>query len=46
MICSGKQQCSLTVSQIYGDGIHPCPVEVMSYLVASYHCVQGRPNVK
>ena len=41
MLCSGKNNCVLPVGHIVADGIHPCPVEVMSYLEADYKCLKG-----
>ena len=39
--CSGKEHCTFSPAQLVVDGIHPCPVEVNSYLEANYKCVKG-----
>ena len=41
MLCSGKHHCEIVMTDIIHDGIHPCPIYVMSYIEASYECVQG-----
>ena len=39
MKCSGRQTCLILTSSLIGQGVHPCPVNVMSYMEASYECI-------
>ena len=41
-ICSGKRNCEVPTSSLITKGFHPCPVDVMSYLEASYQCMSGK----
>ncbi len=39
--CSGRTSCEIRGAEpIYHD-LRPCPVELMSFLIAGYHCVEG-----
>ena len=40
-ICSGKRNCQVPTLSLIMEGFHPCPVDVMSYLEASYQCISG-----
>ncbi len=40
-ICSGTKSCELQVSRLLNTEIHPCPLELSSYLEASYTCLDG-----
>ncbi len=39
--CSGKLSCEIMGSVPVHRNIRPCPVELMSYLIAGYQCVEG-----
>ena len=41
MKCSGQRACVILTSSLIGEGFHPCPVNVMSYIEASYECIPG-----
>jgi len=40
-VCSGRRQCQLMVPDATLHAMHRCPKEVMSYLEATYTCVNG-----
>ena len=44
--CSGKHMCLVATSHLIADGFHPCPVNVMSYLEASYECATGNDQLR
>ena len=39
--CSGRRTCSLRIPTENMDGATPCPLELKTYLDASYRCVKG-----
>ena len=41
-ICSGRPTCVLHVSDLLKTNIKPCPLELSSYLEASYACINGK----
>ena len=40
--CSGKSECEIIVAFLAYHGPKPCPVELSSYMEASFTCVNGR----
>ena len=38
--CSGKRQCQFPISDLHSS--KPCPTELLSYLEASYDCIQSK----
>ena len=38
-MCSGKTSCQYHVTEIMRNNIQPCPLELSSYLAASFQCV-------
>ena len=40
--CSGQIQCEFRGVNLVFHGVAPCPLELSSYLEASYRCVPGR----
>ena len=40
--CSGQIQCEFRGVNLVFHGVTPCPLELSSYLEASYRCVPGR----
>ena len=38
-MCSGKASCQYHVTEIMRTNIQPCPLELSSYLAASYQCI-------
>ena len=40
--CSGLRTCQFRAMEVTFHGIHPCPLELSSYLEASYSCVPSK----
>ena len=40
--CSGKSECEIIVAFLAYHGPKPCPLELSSYMEASFTCVNGR----
>ena len=36
--CSGLTACNFQVNDMVHYGVRPCPLELSSYMEASYHC--------
>ncbi len=43
--CSGKMSCQFHVTELVRKNFNPCPLELSSYLEASYICIPCRQNV-
>ncbi len=39
--CSARRMCEIMGSLLVHRNIRPCPVELMSYLIAGYQCFEG-----
>ena len=39
-ICSGMTDCRLKIGDIVYHGFQPCPLELSSFLQASYSCIE------
>ena len=44
--CSGKSECEIIVAFLAYHGPKPCPVELSSYMEASFTCLNGRRLTK
>ncbi len=42
MTCSGRRSCKIAGSNLVHHNIRPCPVELMTYLLAGYQCLEGK----
>ncbi len=43
-VCSGKMSCQFHVTELVRKNFNPCPLELSSYLEASYICIPSRQH--